>query len=46
MTDGQLKLLVGHSRNMDTQGIYGHEVEGRRELLASASTEAFRLVHG
>ena len=46
MNDGQLKLLVGHSRNMDTQGIYGHEVKGQREQLAQASTEAFKLAHG
>ena len=46
MTDGQLKLLVGHSRNMDTQGIYGHEVEGRRAQLAQATTDAFALAHG
>ena len=46
MTDGQLKLLVGHSRNMDTQGVYGHEVEGRRARLAQATTDAFALAHG
>lgn len=46
MTDGQLKLLVGHSRNMDTQGVYGHEVEGRRAQLAQATTDAFALAHG
>lgn len=46
MNDGQLKLLVGHSRNMDTQGVYGHEIEGQREQLAQASTEAFKLAHG
>ena len=46
MNDGQLKLLVGHSRNMDTQGVYGHEVEGQREQLAQASTDAFKLAHG
>ena len=46
MNDGQLKLLVGHSRNMDTQGVYGHEVEGQREQLAQASTEAFKQAHG
>ena len=46
MNDGQLKLLVGHSKNMDTQGVYGHEVEGQREQLAQASTEAFKQAHG
>lgn len=46
MNDGQLKLLVGHSRNMDTQGIYGHEIEGRRAQLAQATTDAFALAHG
>lgn len=46
MNDGQLKLLVGHSRNMDTLGVYAHAVEGQREQLAQASTEAFRQAHG
>lgn len=46
MNDGQLKLLVGHSRNMDTQGVYGHEIEGRRAQLAQATTDAFALAHG
>jgi integrase len=41
MNDGQLRLLVGHSRNMDTLGVYNHEIEGRRQRLAVASTEAF-----
>ena len=29
LTDGQLKMLVGHSRNMDTFGVYRHEIKGQ-----------------
>lgn len=28
LTDGQLKMLVGHSRNMNTFGVYRHEIKG------------------
>lgn len=46
LTDSQLKMLVGHSRNMDTSGTYRHELQGQREALAAATTDAFRLVVG
>ena len=26
LTDSQLKMLVGHSKNMDTAGVYRHEL--------------------
>ncbi len=29
LTDGQLKMLVGHSRNMDTFGVSRHEIKGQ-----------------
>lgn len=46
LTDSQLKMLVGHSKNMDTAGVYRHELQGQRESLATATTEAFRKANG
>ena len=46
LTDGQLKMLVGHSRNMDTFGVYRHEIKGQREALAAATTAAINKAHG
>lgn len=46
LTDSQLKMLVGHSRNMDTAGTYRHELQGQREDLAAATTAAFRKAQG
>lgn len=41
LTDSQLKMLVGHSKNMDTAGVYRHELKGQRENLADSTTAAF-----
>lgn len=41
LTDSQLKMLVGHSKNMDTAGTYRHELKGQREALAAATDLAF-----
>lgn len=46
LTDIQLKMLVGHSKNMDTTGVYGHELQGQREDLATATSLAFRKAVG
>lgn len=46
LTDGQLKMLVGHSKNMDTFGVYRHEIKGQREELAAATTAAINKAHG
>lgn len=35
LPEGLLKTLVGHSKDMDTFGVYGHEVEGEAEIIAS-----------
>lgn len=35
LSDGQIKPLIGHSKNMDTFSVYGHEVNG--ELRSTAS---------
>jgi hypothetical protein len=29
-----LKRMVGHTKNMDTFGVYGHEVDGEAEKTA------------
>lgn len=42
LPEGQVKALVGHSRNMDTFGVYGHSVNGQAEKIASALDAAFR----
>ena len=34
LPEGQVKRLVGHSRSMDTFGIYGHSVNGQDEQAA------------
>ena len=41
LTDSQLKMLVGHSKNMDTAGTYRHELKGQREAFAIATDAAF-----
>lgn len=46
LTDSQLKMLVGHSKNMDTSGVYRHELEGQREALACSTSDAFKKAHG
>ena len=46
LTEGQLKMLVGHSKNMDTFGVYQHEMQGQRAELADATTEAIKKATG
>lgn len=36
-----LKMIVGHSANMDTFGVYGHEVDGELERAAKLLDKAF-----
>lgn len=36
-----LKLVVGHSESMDTQGVYGHEVNGQLDRAAEAIMASF-----
>lgn len=46
LPEGWVKELVGHSRNMDTFGVYGHELEGRREQIAAGVESIFQnLLH-
>lgn len=44
LTEGQVKTIVGHSKNMDTFGIYGHEVDGELEETAGKLSELFNDV--
>ena len=44
MPDGLKKQVVGHSRNMDTNGIYGHRKTGDLERAAAYSDAAFRAI--
>lgn len=39
--DALLKPMVGHSRSMDTRGVYGHEVAGNRQRTVSLLESAF-----
>lgn len=34
LTDGQLKAIVGHSKNMDTWGVYGHDINEEKVKIA------------
>jgi len=34
LSEGQIKTLVGHSKNMDTFGIYGHEINNELQKTA------------
>jgi hypothetical protein len=36
-----LKSVVGHSASMDTIGVYGHELEGEKQLAAQYVDSAF-----
>lgn len=44
MPDGLKKKVVGHSRSMDTDGIYGHRKAGDLERAAAYSDAAFRAI--
>lgn len=41
LPEGTVKSLVGHSKNMDTFGIYGHQISGEAEQTAKAVGELF-----
>ena len=41
LSEGQIKPLVGHSRNMDTFGTYGHEVRGELQQTAAQLDHLF-----
>lgn len=41
---GQMKRLVGHSKNMDTFGVYGHELRGEMKQTAAQLNELFDAI--
>ena len=42
MPEVLIKSVVGHSVSMDTIGVYGHEVDGEKELAAQYVDDAFQ----
>ena len=42
LPEGELKALVGHSKNMDTWGVYGHEIDGEQRRIAQKIEFIFR----
>ena len=38
---GHLKQLVGHSKNMDTYGVYSHDFGDDREVTANMMQQVF-----
>lgn len=40
---GQLKQVVGHSRNMDTYGVYSHAINGQDKLIAENLDDIFDM---
>lgn len=41
LPEGKVKSLVGHSKNMDTFGVYGHELSGETDLTAQDINQLF-----
>ena len=44
MPIGLKKMVVGHSRDMDTEGVYGHQLAGDMEKAASYTHAAFESI--
>lgn len=44
MPEGLKKSVIGHSRDMDTEGTYGHEMAGDMELAATYTEQAFEAI--
>lgn len=44
LPEGQIKGLVGHSRNMDTFGVYSHEISGEMQSTASNVSAIFESI--
>lgn len=42
LPEGWIKALVGHSRSMDTFGVYGHEVLGQKDQIAAGVESIFQ----
>ena len=41
MLEGLKKMTIGHSQDMDTDGIYGHQMAGDLAKAAAFTEEAF-----
>jgi len=46
MPAGLKKMVVGHSKDMDTEGVYGHEMIGDMEKAAAYTEQAFGKIIG
>lgn len=46
MPDGLKKKALGHSANMDTEGIYGHRKSGDLDRIAEYSSDAVKKIIG
>lgn len=46
MPAGLKKMVVGHSKDMDTEGVYGHELAGDLEKAANYTEQAFGEIIG
>lgn len=46
MPEALKKLILGHSENMDTEGTYGHEMEGDLDRAASMMDDALARIIG
>ncbi len=44
MPDGLKKQAMGHSINMDTEGVYGHEKAGDLDRIAEYSENAVKEI--
>ena len=42
MPENPLKRTVGHTKNMDTFGVYGHEVDGEAQRAAALVDGVFK----
>lgn len=46
MPAGPKKMVVGHSKDMDTESVYGHELAGGLEKAANYTEQAFGEIIG
>lgn len=46
MPDGLKKQALGHSANMDTEGVYGHQKAGDLDRIAEYSSDAIKKIIG
>lgn len=44
LPEAMVKSLVGHSKNMDTFGVYGHEVNGQKQEIAKRLESIFQSI--